>query len=100
MKYFKSLAVTVIGLSIGLATLQSVQAQDAKIVVASSASLYPQYYPLAMAETHGFFKEAGLSVKRIHRDLAADPGSFRASLSRGHRVLGPVVIHGDSAPLF
>ncbi len=43
---------------------QPVTAQT-KIDVASTASLFPQYYPLAVAEEQGYFKAEGLAVNEV-----------------------------------
>lgn len=40
-------------------------AKDIELNVASTAVLYPQFYPLAVAEAKGYFKQQGLSIKTL-----------------------------------
>jgi NitT/TauT family transport system substrate-binding protein len=55
--------------SIVLAALTLTGAQPAaaqtKIDIASTASLFPQYYPLAVGEQQGYFKDEGLTVNEV-----------------------------------
>jgi NitT/TauT family transport system substrate-binding protein len=46
-------------------TVAQPAAAQTKIDVASTASLFPQYYPLAVAEQQGYFKDEGLTINEV-----------------------------------
>lgn len=52
-------------LAVLLASAPASRAQQVNIDVASTAALFPQFYPLAVAQELGYFKEAGISIKEV-----------------------------------
>jgi NitT/TauT family transport system substrate-binding protein len=59
------LRVAILSAALGLSSGAAVRAQTVTIDVASTASLYPQFYPLAIAEELGYFKNEGITIKEL-----------------------------------
>lgn len=54
-----------IAASMTMGGVRPVQAAETKIDVASSAALFPQFYPLAVAEELGYFKKEDISINEL-----------------------------------
>lgn len=67
MTITKSLVhVAVLGVALGFAISPKIaQAQAVNIDVSSTASLFPQFYPLAIADDLGYFKSEGITIKEL-----------------------------------
>src|SRR4051794_5777729 len=65
MRVMTTLKFTAVGAALVLAGIQSGLAQTTTLNVASTASLFPQYYPLAVGEEQGFFKDEKLSISEL-----------------------------------
>jgi len=64
MRSIKNFRSAAFAIAIVLAGSQSGLAQTT-LNVASTASLFPQYYPLAVGEEHGFFKDEKLTISEL-----------------------------------
>jgi NitT/TauT family transport system substrate-binding protein len=64
MKRSAILLAMVVAMATGLQSIAA-QAAETKVNVASTASLFPQFYPLAVAEELGYFKKEGISINEL-----------------------------------
>jgi len=54
-----------VALVLSVGYVSAAQAEDVKLDVASTAALFPQFYPLAVAEELGYFKKEGIAIKEL-----------------------------------
>lgn len=79
---------TILGVALGFVlSPKAVEAQAVNIDLASTASLYPQFYPLAVAEELGYFKSEGINVKEL---ATSGGGATVAPVISGDTPLGLV----------
>jgi NitT/TauT family transport system substrate-binding protein len=86
MKYaLHRLAVTTLTFILLLTLAPASRAEDVTIDIASTASLFPQFYPLAIAQELGYFKKEGIS---IHELATSGGGATVAPVISGDTPIG------------